>query len=202
MIDLAPGEAGLRVLSRAFPAKIRDTFDGLLSSYKSQLLIALGDENRASIAVTAIFKDMIKAYAEQLLGESYVFPSYHRAIRYPFDYYQMANAYIGSLIDFDRSILCHYSRWSTVQEQLDAGENVILLGNHQSEGDAAFIPLLTEVSHPGLGEQVIYVAGGRVVSDLLAKPFSMGKNLLCVISKKHMVSQHKNNVVSIQMRVG
>jgi glycerol-3-phosphate O-acyltransferase len=35
--------------------------------------------------------------------------------------------------------------------------------------------------------QVIYVAGGRVVSDILAKPFSMGKNLLCVVSKKHMV---------------
>lgn len=41
-----------------------------------------------------------------------------------------------------------------------------------------------------------------MVSDLLAKPFSMGKNLLCVISKKHMVSPHENNVASIQMRVG
>lgn len=32
---------------------------------------------------------MIKAYAEQMLGESYNFPSYHRAIREPFDYYQV-----------------------------------------------------------------------------------------------------------------
>ena len=32
---------------------------------------------------------MIKAYAEQMLGESYKFPSYHRAIREPFDYYQV-----------------------------------------------------------------------------------------------------------------
>ena len=31
-----------------------------------------------------------------------------------------------------------------------------------------------------------YVAGDRVVTDLLCKPFSMGKNLLCVHSKKHM----------------
>jgi len=30
------------------------------------------------------------------------------------------------------------------------------------------------------------VAGDRVITDLLAKPF-MGKNLLCVNSKKHMV---------------
>jgi hypothetical protein len=63
------------------------------------------------------------------------------------------------------------------------GDNVILMGNHQSEGDAAFIPLMTEVSHPGLGEKVTYVAGDRVVTDLMAKPFSMGKNLFCVHSK-------------------
>ena len=31
------------------------------------------------------------------------------------------------------------------------------------------------------------MAGDRVINDLLAKPFSMGKNLLCVNSKKHMV---------------
>ncbi len=31
------------------------------------------------------------------------------------------------------------------------------------------------------------MAGDRVITDLLAKPFSMGKNLLCVNSKKHMV---------------
>jgi len=141
---------------------------------------------------------MIKAYAEQMLGESYKFPSYHRAIREPFDYYQMANAYIGSLIDFERSLLKNCSRWSEIQQQLEDGENVILLGNHQSEGDAAFIPLLTEVSHPGLGEQVIYVAGGRVVSDILAKPFSMGKNLLCVVSKKHM--DKDPNIKSAQMK--
>jgi len=63
-------------------------------------------------------QDMIKAYAEQLLGTPYSFPPYHRAIRAPFDYYQMANAYIGSLIDFDRSILRNYSRWSVIQAQL------------------------------------------------------------------------------------
>ena len=42
----------------------------------------------------------------------------------------MANAYIGSLIEFDRSILRYPERWTKVQEQLAAGENVIMLGNH------------------------------------------------------------------------
>ena len=32
----------------------------------------------------------------------------------------------------------------------------------------------------------IYVAGDRVITDPLCKPFSMGRNLLCVYSKKHM----------------
>ena len=60
------------------------------------------------------------------------------------------------------------------------------------------------MSHPGLGERVTYVAGDRVVTDLLCKPFSMGKNLLCVHSKKHMdddpalkpakMKQHLNTV--------
>ena len=41
--------------------------------------------------------------------------------------------------------------------------------------------------HPAFNSsQVIYVAGDRVVSDLMAKPFSMGRNLLCVHSKKYM----------------
>ena len=34
VVDLAPGEHGLRVLSNAFPRKIRETFTGLLASYK------------------------------------------------------------------------------------------------------------------------------------------------------------------------
>jgi len=35
LVTLVPGEAGLRLLSNAFPGKIRETFDGLLSSYKA-----------------------------------------------------------------------------------------------------------------------------------------------------------------------
>jgi glycerol-3-phosphate O-acyltransferase len=186
-IGLLPGESGLKALAGVLPEKYKGTFVGLIDSYKAQMLKAnAGDERRAETALTAIFKDMMKAYAGQIIGTPYEFPSHHICIREPFDYYQMANAYIGSLVEFDRSILRHPERWTAIQTALDAGENVVLLGNHQSEGDAAFIPLLTEVSHPGLGERVTYVAGDRVVTDLLCKPFSMGKNLLCVHSKKHM----------------
>ena len=40
--------------------------------------------------------------------------------------------------------------------------------------------------HPNLATDVIYVAGDRVVTDALCKPFSMGRNLFCVHSKKHI----------------
>jgi glycerol-3-phosphate O-acyltransferase len=32
---------------------------------------------------------MVKAYIEQFVGTPYEFPSYHKAIREPYDYYQV-----------------------------------------------------------------------------------------------------------------
>ena len=32
----------------------------------------------------------------------------------------------------------------------------------------------------------VFVAGDRVTTDMLAVPFSMGRNLLCIFSKKHV----------------
>jgi len=45
---------------------------------------------------------------------------------------------------------------------------------------------MLEKTHPRIATDVHYVAGDRVVSDPLCKPFSMGRNLFCVHSKKHM----------------
>ncbi|GJV29967.1 glycerol-3-phosphate acyltransferase [Tanacetum coccineum] len=64
-------------------------------------------------------------------------------------------------------------------------ENVILISNHQTEADPATIALLLETTSPYISENAIYVAGERVLTDPLCKPFSMGRNLLCVYSKKH-----------------
>ena len=62
---------------------------------------------------------------------------------------QMGNDYVGTLIDYDRSVLGNKPAWDAVQAQVQAGETVVFLANHQSEADAAFIPLLTMDSHPG-----------------------------------------------------
>jgi glycerol-3-phosphate O-acyltransferase len=73
-----------------------------------------------------------------------------------------------------------------IQEQLAAGENVVLLANHQTEADPGVFAHMLASSHPSLATDVIYVAGDRVVTDALCKPFSMGRNLFCVHSKKHL----------------
>jgi len=65
---------------------------------------------------------MLKAYIEQYVGIPYEFPSYHQAIREPYDYYQMANVYIGSLIDFERSVLMNPERWTLIQKQMEVQE--------------------------------------------------------------------------------
>ena len=70
--------------------------------------------------------------------------------------------------------------------QIAAGENVIVFANHQTEADPAVWAHMLEAAQPQLATDVIYVAGDRVVSDPMCKPFSMGRNLLCVHSKKHM----------------
>jgi glycerol-3-phosphate O-acyltransferase len=39
---------------------------------------------------------------------------------------------------------------------------------------------------PDLGREMIFVAGERVIADPMTAPFSMGRNLLCIYSKRHI----------------
>jgi glycerol-3-phosphate O-acyltransferase len=117
---------------------------------------------------------------------AYTFPSYHRRLLEPYNYYAFGQRYIRGLVDFQSSQLGHADRFAQVRDQLAAGENVVLLANHQTEADPAVFALLLEAKFPGLATDVIYVAGDRVVTDPLCKPFSMGRNLFCVHSKKYM----------------
>ncbi|VFQ97332.1 unnamed protein product [Cuscuta campestris] len=118
--------------------------------------------------------------------DPFEFSPHHRAIREPFDYYMFVQNYIRPLIDFRRSYVGNTSLFNEMEDKLKQGENIILISNHQTEADPAVIALLLESTHPYLAENMIYVAGDRVLVDPLCKPFSMGRNLLCVYSKKHM----------------
>jgi glycerol-3-phosphate O-acyltransferase len=116
----------------------------------------------------------------------YTFPSFHERILEPYNYYDFGQNYVGSLIDFSKSVLGHPDRWGTIKQQLKDKHNVVLLANHQTEADpGVFAHMLSEL-HVEVAQGVIYVAGDRVVTDAFCKPFSMGRNLFCVHSKKHM----------------
>lgn len=93
---------------------------------------------------------------------------------------------MGALINFDESWVGNADNVKRISELLAEGHNVIVMANHQTEADPAVWAYMTQDISPAVAENVIYVAGDRVVDDAMCKPFSMGRNLLCVHSKKHM----------------
>ncbi|XP_052210070.1 glycerol-3-phosphate acyltransferase, chloroplastic isoform X2 [Diospyros lotus] len=130
-----------------------------------------------TVALDRIFKDV---------EDPFVFLPHHKAIREPFDYYMFFQNYIRPLVDFRRSYVGNIHLFYEMEEKLRQGHNVVLISNHQTEADPAIIALLLEATHPYIAENLTCVAGDRVITDPLSKPFSMGRNLFCVYSKKHM----------------
>lgn len=72
-------------------------------------------------------------------------------------------------------------------QQVAAGENVVFFANHQSEADPQVVSAcLTLAGQSQAAADMVYVAGHKVTTDPLAIPFSMGRNLICIHSKKHI----------------
>jgi glycerol-3-phosphate O-acyltransferase len=140
------------------------------------------DAVETAIRVMSMVFDRIMVQFE----DPFTFKSHHLAIREPYDYYQFGQKYVGPLLNYSESYLGNLHTFDKIEEQVKAGNNVVLLSNHQTEADPAVMALLLEHSHPFLAENMTYVAGDRVVHDPFCKPFSMGRNLLCVYSKKHI----------------
>lgn len=116
----------------------------------------------------------------------YKFPSFHKGIREPYDYFEFGQKYVSSLINLKQSIMGHMDRWDEIIGFIKKGHNVVLLANHQTETDAAILLYLLKFKYPDMIDKMIFVAGDRVVTDPLCIPFSMGINLFCVYSKRHI----------------
>ncbi|ONK55761.1 uncharacterized protein A4U43_C10F720 [Asparagus officinalis] len=164
-------------------SNIADGLEELFFNYRNAVL-----QSGVPGANEIILSNMAVLFDRILLDEEvpFEFSSHHVAIREPFDYYMFSQNYIRPLIDFRNSYVGNISLFHEVNQKLQQGHNIILISNHQSEADPAVISLLLERTHPCIGEKMTYVAGDRVIVDPLCKPFSMGRNLLCVYSKKHM----------------
>ncbi|KAK3153406.1 hypothetical protein QOZ80_2BG0172080 [Eleusine coracana subsp. coracana] len=165
------------------PADVASNLEELYCNYKNAVL-QNGDPNAYEIMIS----NMMTMFDRVLLDcqDPFTFPPYHKAIREPFDYYMFGQNYIRPLVDFRNSFVGNISVFRDMEEKLRQGHNVVLMSNHQTEADPAIIALLLEKTNPWISENIVYIAGDRVVTDPLCKPFSMGRNLICVYSKKHM----------------
>jgi len=120
------------------------------------------------------------------IAKPYAFPLYSQRVREPVDLCRFGEAFWSSVVDWDLSSLRGIENLDLIHEHRDRGQNVILVGNHQTEPDPFLLSGLMAASHPEIAEQIIFLAGYRVLTDAVAIPFSMGCNLLCVYSKRHI----------------
>ena len=165
------------------------TFEGLYNNYRNAVVNQ--NEGVDEAKVVEIMKQILSRVFKEFV-DPYEFPSYHSRMLEPYNYYYFGQIYCYCMIDFKNSYIGHFDRFKEMEQKLKNGENVILLANHQSEADPGVWANMLEKRLPELAENIIYVAGDRVVTDPLAKPFSMGRNLLCVHSKKYMDTDPKS----------
>jgi glycerol-3-phosphate O-acyltransferase len=116
----------------------------------------------------------------------FIFQPFHERIRFPYDYYAWGNDFLRALVDEKKSTLRGEENIKEIVSHLKKGHNVILLANHQIEPDPQAISIMLDDRYPKLAEEMIFVAGERVITDPLAVPFSMGRNLLCIYSKRYI----------------
>lgn len=161
--------------------EIYSTLVEFYHSYKN----ALEKQGRSMDAHSAILCQFLELVEKQL-ADPFMFDLFHSAITDPFDYYQFGLDFLRPLIIFSQSKVYGEDVIQEIENNLRKGENVILLANHQTEPDPQAISLLLEKNHPSFAKNIIFVAGHRVTTDPLCVPLSMGRNLLCIFSKKHI----------------
>ncbi|XP_054809659.1 glycerol-3-phosphate acyltransferase, chloroplastic isoform X2 [Prosopis cineraria] len=165
------------------PSNVASAMEDVYHNYKNAVFRS-GDPRADEIVLSNMTTFLDRIFMDVV--DPFVFKSHHKAKREPFDYYLFGQNYIRPLIDFRNSYIGNVSLFYEMEEKLKQGHNIILMSNHQTEADPAVIALLIEKSFPYIAENLTYVAGDRVLTDPLCKPFSMGRNLICVYSKKHM----------------
>lgn len=164
-----------------FPEKYKGILVQFFATYKG----ALAEAGLDPVDFDHLLCGFVDRLEEQL-ESPFTFEPYHQQITEPFDYYAYGVEFLRPLVDKPRSSVIGTAHLDRAAAQLAAGENVIFLANHQTEGDPQAISLLLEDGYPAIGKEMIFVAGERVTTDPLAVPFSMGRNLLCIYSKRYI----------------
>lgn len=165
----------------AISPKFADILEKFYLGYQDAISSAeepLDDHHELFLNLLVLIKEQCK--------NPFDFQPYHTLIRKPFDYYQFGIDLIKPLVDLPHSTVQGLDHLKEIAASLEKGENAIFLANHQIEADPQAISILLENTYPKLAEEMIFVAGERVIIDPLAAPFSMGRNLLCIYSKRYI----------------
>lgn len=165
--------------------KLSPEFAETLHGWYRSSLQAVRDNGGDPEKYALLLDQMVDLIIDQI-EHPYEFDHFHKRVTHPVDLYRLGVELIRPLVIMEKSQAINLKYADKMEEQIAKGENVILLSNHQTETDTQAIHLLLEKTHPRLSEEMIFVAGHRVVSDPLAVPLSKGCNLLCVYSKRYI----------------
>ncbi len=159
------------------PEKVKQNLLHFYENYKNAVGL-----NKSSDEIFTRFLLLVKEQMEH----PFSFEPYHEQIRAPFDYYAFGLDMLRPLVDIEKSSLRGEDNLKQITAYLSQGDNVVLLSNHQTEADPQAISILLEKNYNKLAAEMIFVAGERVITDPVAVPFSMGRNLICIYSKRYI----------------
>ncbi len=137
--------------------------------------------------LTLTFLDLIISE----IKDPYSFGFYHRGATDFADYLEFGVNMIRPLINTEASVLHGLDNFDDIEMKLAQGENCILFANHQTETDPQAIHIILKNTHEQLAANMLFVAGERVIADPIAVPFSRGRNMLCIHSKKYHESDEE-----------
>jgi len=155
---------------------------------------------------------VIKYGVQHGLKDPFLFSTSHKALRgidpeaedgNEVDYYKFGVDFFKPCMDVEKSPVLGGDNLDKAMEQLENGENVIFLANHQSEADPQVVSVAFEkMGHAVPAAEMVYVAGHKVTTDPLAVPFSMGRNLICIHSKKHINADPDTKSTKMRQNIG
>lgn len=144
-----------------------------------------------------LIEQLIHAICQQI-KTPFIFPNYHEKTTHPFNYEKFGKDFIRPLIVQEKSTITGKEHFTQLEHLIKKGDNAILLYNHQTEPDPQIFTVMLEKRWPKLTDSFIFVAGHRVTEDPVAVPFSLGCNLLCVYSKKHLEHPKEEKEAKVQ----
>jgi glycerol-3-phosphate O-acyltransferase len=162
-------------------AHFRDSFLQLYTGFLKER----GALNLPLEPVEEHFEEYI-AIIEHHLKEPFLFEPIHPRATQPIDFFAFGMRQAKLMLDMERSRVDGMEIAKQAERQIEAGENVIIFSNHQTELDCHLVSALIERECPLLADRMIWVAGDRVLTDPVAVPVSLGLHLICIYSKKHI----------------